>query len=78
MVRRTSIPPNLPRRSEEDERLGTRKRQRRQGVVTNSGLIDSDAVVSDYIGAKLYDTISAELGYNMNTVHCHDTFHTSS
>ena len=51
----TILPPDLLDRKEE-ERIGTRRRRKGDGVVTNSGLIDSGAIDSDYISLILFNS----------------------
>ena len=64
----TILPLNLPDRQEE-ERIGTRRRRSKNGVLTSSGLIDSGAIDSDYISLTLFNSISNKLGYTLDTLH---------
>ena len=70
----TILPLGLPDRQEE-ERIGTRRRRSKNGVLTSSGLIDSGAIDSDYISLTLFNSISNKLGYTLNTLHA-DTVQT--
>ena len=47
----------------------TTRKLTRTGVTTDSVLIDSGAVDSDYISSSLFDRISAKLGNTIHTLH---------
>ena len=53
---------------QEGERIGTRRRRSKNGVLTSSGLIDSGEIDSDYISLNLFNSIS-KLGYKLDTLH---------